>query len=284
MRWRVKWHLLEEKNIKGKILEITIILNDYLTQKSSSITKQVVRGDGLSGNRTFVITGNGQEKQWKDESLVGHKFLLFSRLKSSFLGDAFSRARKTRYKNVALLREAKTDWRWELGNSSCLVHLYSGTFFFVDDNLNTLRFHTVLFREGTLKYAARSRGWGLCGDSTLSYLQRKRSFLFSEEHFRTGMNPQPFPGTASTQLRLGRNISPEWRWAAWLTRSHAGFRRPGLLSPGPSALGSGADSSVSTTELGPWLRPAFPGNPRGRGGSVVSFPLHLGFFFHFTED
>jgi hypothetical protein len=130
---------------------------------------------------------------------------------TSFLGDAFSRARKTRYKNVALLREAKTDWRWELGNSSCLVHLYSGTFFFVDDNLNTLRFHTVLFREGTLKYAARSRGWGLCGDSTLSYLQRKRSFLFSEEHFRTGMNPQPFPGTASTQLRLGRNISPEWR-------------------------------------------------------------------------
>ena len=204
---------------------------------------------------------------------------------TSFLGDAFSHARKTRYKNVALLREAKTDWRRELGNSSCLVHLYSGTFFFfVDDNLNTLHFHTVLFREGTLKYVARSRGWGLCGDSTLSYLQSKRSFLFSEEHFRTGMNPQPFPGTASTQLRLGRNISPERRWAAWLTRSHAGFRRPGLLSPGPSALGSGADSLVSTTELGPWLRPAFPGNPRGRGGSVVSFPLHLGFFFHFTED
>ena len=62
MRWRVKWHLLEEKNIKGKILEITIILNDYLIQKSSSITKQVVRGDGLPGNRTFIITGNGQEK------------------------------------------------------------------------------------------------------------------------------------------------------------------------------------------------------------------------------
>ena len=63
MRWRVKWHLLEEKNIKGKILEITIILNDYLIQKSSSITKQVGRGDGLPGNRTFIITGNGQEKQ-----------------------------------------------------------------------------------------------------------------------------------------------------------------------------------------------------------------------------
>lgn len=46
----------------------------------------------------------------------------------------------------------------------------------------------------------------------------------------------------------------------------------------------GADCSNSATERGPWLRPAFPGNPRGRAGSVVSFPLHLGCFFHFTED
>ena len=203
---------------------------------------------------------------------------------TSFLGDSFSHARKTRYKNVALLREAKRDWKWEHGNSSCRAHLYSRTFFFVDDNLDILTFHMVLFREGTLKYVARSRGWGLCGDSTLSYLQRKRSFLFSEENFRTGMNPRPFPGTASTQLRLGRNSSPEWRWPAWLTRLHAGFRQPVPLSPGLTALSSGADSPVSTTELGPWLRPAFPGNPRGRGGSVVSFPLHLGFFFHFIED
>lgn len=82
MRWRVKWHLLEEKNIKGKILEIIIILNDYLIPKSSSITKQVVRGDGLSGNRTFSITGNDQEKQGKDESLMGYKFLFFFHLKS----------------------------------------------------------------------------------------------------------------------------------------------------------------------------------------------------------
>lgn len=182
---------------------------------------------------------------------------------------------------MALPREAERDWTWELGNSSCLVHLYSGTFFFVDDSLNTLRFHAVLSREGTLKYAARSGEWGLCGDSTLSYLQRKRSFLFSEEHFRTGMNPRPFPGTASTQLRLGRNISLEWRGAAWLTRSHAGFRRPAPLSLGRlrSAPGRFFRFGHRAGALAPT---SLPRQPQGQGRicGLISSPPWLLFSLH----
>lgn len=99
----------------------------------------------------------------------------------------------------------RRDWKWELRDSSCLVHLYSGNLFFMDDNLETLQFPCgAVQKEGALEYPARSRVQGLCRDSTLSYLLRKRSFLFSEVHFRTGMNP--FPGGASAQRRLRRNI------------------------------------------------------------------------------
>lgn len=88
----------------------------------------------------------------------------------------------------------------------------------MDDDLKTLQSPTGADQRGSPEAPSEEQEVGvLCGDSTLSYLQSKRSFLFSEVHFRTGMNPRPFPGTASAQLRLGRNVSPGLRRPAWST-------------------------------------------------------------------
>lgn len=136
------------------------------------------------------------------------------------------------------------------------------------------------YPERGLSSTRREAGSGGCV-GTLSYLQRKRSFLFSEEHFRTGMNPRPFPGTASTQLRLGRNISPEWRGAAWLTRSHAGFRRPAPLSPGRlhSARGRLFRFGHRAGALAPT---SLPRQPQGQGRicGLISSPPWLLFSLH----
>lgn len=111
---------------------------------------------------------------------------------------------------MALLREAKE--RLELGTQEFWLlssSLFWNTFFFADDNLKTLKLPTGTVQRGSPEVPSKEQEAGvLCGESTLSYLQSKRSFLFSEVHFRTGMNPRPFPGTASAQLRLGRNVSP----------------------------------------------------------------------------
>lgn len=138
---------------------------------------------------------------------------------TSFLDDSFSYVgRKTRYKDVP--REAEE--RLELGNwefqlpSSYLF--WNPLLFFMDDNLKTFTFPADAVQRGSPKVPSKEPGvggtgwrWGrLCGDSILSYLKRKWSFLFSEVYFRTEMNCWPFPGTASAQLQLG-SISPEWR-------------------------------------------------------------------------
>lgn len=134
---------------------------------------------------------------------------------TSFLGDSFSHVEGKQGIKIWLCHgRQKRDRKWELRNSSCPVHLYSGIHFSSSGTivLKPLSSHLVLFKGGALNYPSEEQGVrGLCGDSTLSYLQRKRSFLFSEVHFRTGMNPRPFPVTASAQLRLGRNVPPGWR-------------------------------------------------------------------------
>lgn len=130
--------------------------------------------------------------------------------------------------------------------------------------LTTFKFLSAAIQRRIPKVLSGQKG-RLCGDSTCFHFQRKRSFLVSKViskallQFSSGseeMFPQDGgdpPGSPDDTLT---SASTHYHhWSGYFGLDHR-----------------------------PWLCPAFPGYLRGRGGAVVSFPLHLGFFSHFTED
>lgn len=201
---------------------------------------------------------------------------------TSFLGDSFFPVEGKRHTKMWLCwGRQKRDWNREPRNSSYSVHLYSATHFFMDDKI-PLWSQLVLFKEGALKYPARS--W-----ERERAVWRQHPLLSSKEKvlpllwsaFPNWNEPPAFPWQCFSSARTWEKCFPRMEVTSQLTHW---LQAASAAVPGAGCSQFWGGTLVLTTEAGPWLQPAFPGNPGGRGGSVVSFPFYLGFFFHFIED
>lgn len=151
----------------------------------------------------------------------------------------------------------------------------------MDNDLKTHKFPTGTVQRGSPEVPSKEQEVGVpYGDSTPSYLQSKRSFLFSEVHFRTGTAFPCFSSARIWEKHFPQNGGDQPGGPVNSLTSGSqhccplGSRQPIL------ERNSGLDHR--TKALAPTSLPRQPQG--GRGGSVVSFPLHLGFFFHFIED
>lgn len=171
----------------------------------------------------------------------------------------------------------KRAWNWELGNSSCSGHLYPGIHFSSWTTiLKPTSSQLVLFKEGALKYPAKSRRWG-CRMETAPPLIFKVKGPSSSLKCISELE-RPFP--ASAQLGFGRNISPRMEVISLVDQLTHWRQAASTAVPWAHGSRFWSGTPVLTTEPRPWLQPAFPGNLRGAGEDLWShFLSTLASFF-----
>lgn len=197
-------------------------------------------------------------------------------------GLIFPCRRKTRYKGVILPGEARETRNRNWGILTTQSSLFWNLLLFMGDNLKIPKFPSGAIPKGSSQRDLRVGG---------SYVETAPSLIFKEKvpssSLKCTSELEWTSGLSLALLQLSSDLGemflqnggdqPGWPDNTWTS----GNQRCYPLGPLQSVLGRILCLDHRTRALAP---ASLPGNLRGRGGSVVSFPLHLGFFFHFTED